>query len=124
MLRLRSDGLSATCECGLVVKRPHHMEKHLLTKTHEERMRKKDVSKQYFFKREGKKVDTFHRTCNYICNTGIHKGKYLFDVVQFHPAYIDFLIEKHRHNFPESFTKALIECGVMPSRLYGTPIET
>ena len=79
-------------------------------------MKSKEVSQQYADRREekGVKIDGFVRKCHYICDRGIYKGKYLEDVCNFHPDYIDFLIRMHRSTFPAIFCDALRECGVDP----------
>lgn len=103
------------CECGHEVKRGS-LEAHKQTQFHETLMTRKKVSEEYATRREecGSKVDSSHRKCKYICDRGIHKGKWLEDVCRFHPRYIDFLIREHRETFPDRFTEALRECGVDP----------
>ena len=86
--------------------------KHLLTKTHQTNLRRAELKKEYEKNRidANKKVDS-HK-CLYRCDRGIHKGKFLEDVCKFHPDYIQFLVDNHRHTFPDHFIMALRQCGV------------
>ena len=90
---------------------------HRATKSHGAALEKKKTSNEYRNRRDGLTIDSLHRPCSYVCDKGVHKGKYLYDVVQFHPEYIDFLISNHRETFPDRFTHALLACGISPARL-------
>ena len=108
----QESGRKIICECGVQLFVCNHA-KHLLTDYHRDKLHKKKVSEELKRKREQDKADIDIRKCDYICDRGIHKGKYLEDVVKFHPQYIHFLITHHRHTFPLEFCKALRECGVI-----------
>jgi hypothetical protein len=99
------------CECGKQISRRRH-KAHLETDYHKQNLHKKNVSEVLKKTRDelGRKRD--YRKCNYKCDRGIHKGKYLEDVVKFHPNYIQFLITHHRSTFPLEFCDALRQCGV------------
>lgn len=102
---------SVVCECGSEIQK-RRLKKHMETKTHQTNLHRKQVSEQLKKDREEQGRKTDRRKCSYRCDRGIHKGKYLEDVVKFHPDYIDFLITHHRHTFPLVFCEALRQCGV------------
>ena len=83
-------------------------EKHLQTKSHLEKARKREVCKEL--------PKPNLRNCFYRCDRGIHKGRYLEDICRLHPDYIDFLLRKHRHTFPDKFVEALKQCDVDPDK--------
>jgi uncharacterized protein (DUF1015 family) len=99
------------CDCGAFLSRGVTA-KHLSSKQHQERMMKKKAIEELEEIKKTEGVHVLQRKCFYICDRGIHKGRYLEDVVRFYPNYIDFLITNHKHTFPEEFTDALRMCGV------------
>lgn len=110
------------CECGMTLKHGN-MDRHLASAGHENKMFKKAIKNKLEEERKALfkngVVKPFTYLCKgevkptlYRCDRGIHKGRLLCDVVQFHPGYIDFLIKNHRDTFPEDFKQALLDCSV------------
>jgi hypothetical protein len=99
------------CECGVIISQ-WRLTSHKESKTHQNNLFRKKVSEELKKQREEEGRKTDKRNCYYRCDRGIHKGKYLEDVVKFHPDYIDFLIRHHYHSFPPKFSEALRQCGV------------
>lgn len=99
------------CICGKEIS-TRRLKAHQETNYHKDNLHKQEVSKHLKEERDKQNRKTDYRQCYYRCDRGIHKGKYLEDVVKFHPQYIQFLITHHRSTFPLEFCQALRDCGV------------